>query len=72
MLTGDKVATAKCIAVMTGLKKRNSDYYEIVSPCDQLKIKHLLDNCETQLLNPFKKYVILVDGTSLNYILNDK
>ena len=31
MLTGDKMETAKCIAVSTGLKTRNLKFYEIVN-----------------------------------------
>lgn len=29
MLTGDKLETAKCIAISTGFKKRNQEFFEI-------------------------------------------
>ena len=36
MLTGDKIATAKCIAVVSGIKGNTSEFFEIKSPIDQL------------------------------------
>ena len=38
MLTGDKVETAKCIAVGTGIKKHNQKIYEVLGNLDSLEL----------------------------------
>jgi len=44
MLTGDKVATAKCIAVMSGIKPGNCGFFEIVGPISELEMRHKLND----------------------------
>ena len=39
MLTGDKVETAKCIAVSTGLKTKNVKFYEIQGNKAEIEIQ---------------------------------
>ncbi len=38
MLTGDKIATAKCIAVVAGIKEKAAEFFEIKSPIDELAL----------------------------------
>ena len=65
MLTGDKLETAKCIAISTGFKKNNQKFYEIKSTD-----KHEIE----QKIQKFNKITdsLLVTGTSLTTIFKDK
>ena len=69
MLTGDKVATAKCIAVVSGIKTHLSTFYEITSPIDELTINNRLQNFVK--LDTSKK-VILIDGGALGSVMNSE
>ena len=46
MLTGDKVTTAKCIAVISGIKSNVSEFYEITAPIDELTMHNNLQQCD--------------------------
>lgn len=35
MLTGDKLETAKCIAISTGLKSNDQNFYEVISNSEE-------------------------------------
>lgn len=65
ILTGDKVETAQCIAISTELKDRTQEWFELfnLSPKD-VNVK--LSELEKRNIS---KIIIVIDGTSLNYIL---
>ena len=65
MLTGDKLETAKCIAISTGFKKNNQNFFEISSTSK----KEILDKIYKFKLN---KEVLLVTGKTLEVIFKDK
>lgn len=65
MLTGDKLETAKCIAIATGLKKTNEKFFELSDFTDikQFKIK----------LDEFERYpndVIIIEGSTLAKVVS--
>lgn len=59
MLTGDKVETATCIAISTGLKSITEDIFIIRDVEDEMIL--------TQKLNEYgkKNAVLVIDGVSL-------
>lgn len=61
MLTGDKLETAKCIAISTGIKSPSQSFYEIIS-----KDPKLIE----QMVMKFKPehHLIVVDGDTLDII----
>ncbi len=67
MLTGDKVATAKCIAVVAGIKGTTADFYEIKSPIDPLSLNNALQNFSNQT-----NKVLLIDGGALTQVMNSE
>ena len=65
MLTGDKIETATSIAISSGLKtKRNRLYFlrEITDPTEIL-------DAEEELSKQIKNTVVIIDGKTLNTIL---
>jgi len=64
MLTGDKIETAKCIAISTGLKAISQDIYEIKEVSDDLQIVNKIHEFSNRL-----NTVLLIDGHSLSRIL---
>ena len=66
MLTGDKVETAKCIAISTGLKKREHLFYEIISCKKPEEVNRKLLMLKEKA---HKNNVIIVDGQTLAIIL---
>lgn len=42
MLTGDKVETAKCIAISAGLQSRNQEIFEIKDETDEMVLRELI------------------------------
>ena len=65
MLTGDKLETAKCIAISTGFKKNNQTFYEI-STLSKREILKKIQNFK------ISKQVLLVTGKTLDIIFKDK
>ena len=65
MLTGDKVETAKCISISTGLKKRDQKFYELVGLDDRRSLLERLN------FNP-KDTVLIIDGLTLEFIFSQK
>jgi len=65
MLTGDKVATAKCIAVVSGIKGNTADFYEIKSPIDALSLNNALINFSNQT-----NKILLIDGGALTQVMD--
>ena len=66
MLTGDKVETAKCIAISAGIKASDQDIYEIKGISDSLELHQKIIEYSNKLTN-----VLLIEGTCLGTILND-
>ncbi len=67
MLTGDKIETATCIAISTGLKAKNQKIFEMkeLKNWSQIesKLQEYIELTET---------VLIVDGNTLNLILEDE
>ncbi len=66
MLTGDKVETAKCIAISAGIKASDQDIYEIKGISDSLELHQKINEYSNKLNN-----VLLIEGTCLGTILRD-
>jgi len=58
MLTGDKIETAKCIAISTGLKSKNQEILEIKEARNYEQIKEALSEMSRQIT----KVLLLIDG----------
>ena len=67
MLTGDKVETATNIAISTGLKRKKNQLFFIREAKDK---QFILDELET-MSKWIKKTTLVIDGKSLNIVLND-
>ena len=66
MLTGDKIETAKCIAISAGLRNDPSQQlYTIKEVEDQLELRHKLE----QFSNMDSNNILVIDGTSLEIAL---
>jgi phospholipid-translocating ATPase len=67
MLTGDKVETAKCIAISTGLKSKSQEILEIKEATSNDQIYTALREMDRRI----SKVLLLIDGQSLGIVLND-
>ena len=65
MLTGDKIETAKCIAISTGLKNRNEDIKIIANETEVNRIDKEIDDYE----NLTATHMLMIDGTTLSIIV---
>jgi len=65
MITGDKLETAKCISIATGLKRQSESFFELKNFNDEIEFKISLDEYER---NP--KDVLVVEGDILDKILS--
>ena len=68
MLTGDKVDTAKCIAISTGLKTRNEDIKIIANETEAYNIEREINDYE----NLTSTHMLMIDGTTLGVIVADE
>ena len=68
MLTGDKIETAKCIAISTGLKSQKQGMYEMKELSDKDEIMEYIDNYKSQV----SSNMLIVDGSTLKYITEDE
>ena len=68
MLTGDKIETAKCIAISTGLKGKDQDAVEMREITDKHEISMAIDKY-SRIVN---KTMLMIDGTTLKEILQDE
>ena len=66
MLTGDKIETATSIAISAGLKSRRHQLHFMREIKEESQIKLHLKEFNTKSKNT----VLIIDGTSLNTILN--
>ena len=66
MLTGDKIETATCIAISTGLKSKNQRLFEMKEmkswPMIERRLKEFTENDVAET-------VLVVDGNTLNLVL---
>ena len=65
MLTGDKIETAKCIAISTGLKTRNEDIKIIAGETNHRIIEREIDDYE----NLTETHMLMIDGGTLSVSL---
>ena len=68
MLTGDKIDTAKCIAISTGLKTRNEDIKIIAGETEHYRIEQEINDYE----NLVASHMLMIDGTTLSVIVADE
>ena len=68
MLTGDKIDTAKCIAISTGLKTRNEEIMIISGETEHHKIDRMIQDYE-QLTST---HMLMIDGSTLSIIVADE
>lgn len=71
MLTGDKIETAKCIAIATGLKSKKQTIFELINKETK---KDLTDSLEiSEALERFQKNIwsnmLMISGTTLDVVL---
>jgi len=64
MLTGDKIETATCIAISTGLKAKNQKIFEMKELNKWARIEKLLKE-----FDELTDTILIVDGGTLNYVL---
>lgn len=66
MLTGDKVETAKCIAISTGIKTINQRIFELRDSLDELQLRNKLIEFSQQRGDT----VLLIDGVALARVID--
>ena len=71
MLTGDKIETAKCIAISTGLKSKKESIFEMINVKEK---KDLVDQQEIiKALEEFSRrmdtHMLMITGTTLDVVL---
>ena len=66
MLTGDKIETAKCVAISTGLKTVHQDIFEIKEVKDDLEMMNKINEFTNKV-----NTVLLIDGSSLTKALEN-
>ena len=71
MLTGDKIDTAKCIAISTGLKTNKEEIFEIdsskIDVVNEASIRKAIDNYSSKT----STHVLMIDGTCIGVIMAD-
>ena len=67
MLTGDKIETAKCIAISTGLKTRNEEIRIIQGETEPSKISREIDEYQSVA----HSHMLMIDGQTLGVICAD-
>jgi phospholipid-translocating ATPase len=68
MLTGDKMETAKCIAISTGLKAHNERVFEMRDLSNKTEILEAIDKYKINI----RSQMLMVDGNTLAVIVADK
>ena len=72
MLTGDKIETAKCIAISAGLKDKKQEIFEIKEVSNAVDINLRLNEFEKKILAKKvadQRAMLIIDGNSLNVVL---
>lgn len=67
MITGDKLETAKCIAVATGLKKNTEKFFEVKDFSNETEFKFRIEEFER---NPTD--VMVIEGNTLEKVIPEK
>lgn len=67
MLTGDKIETAKCIAISAGLKSKRQHIFEVK---DLTSVQEILNRID-DFANEVDNCMLVIDGTSIAVILNN-
>ena len=67
MLTGDKVETAKIIAISTGLKGKTQPIYEMTNMENMRDIKKAIEE-----YGNLTSYLLVIDGTTLSNICSNE
>ncbi|CAD8045715.1 unnamed protein product [Paramecium sonneborni] len=65
MLTGDKMETAICVAILSGLKHQSQNFIKMKDVIDEIQMSLVLQNLEANSNN-----VLIIDGISLQEALN--
>lgn len=66
MLTGDKVETAECISISSGMQSLNAKTFKIESAESVIVLKNKLSALKTDLSR-----VLIIDGKSLSMALDN-
>jgi len=65
MLTGDKIETAKCIAISAGLKSKRQQIFEMKEIGNALEINLKLNEFEKKISSS----MLIIDGGTLSVVL---
>lgn len=71
MLTGDKVETATCISISTGIKRKNQNIRYIIDDCSISKIKNILDLLSASSLGNKTNEILIIEGKCLDVLLSN-
>jgi phospholipid-translocating ATPase len=67
MLTGDKIETATCIAISTGLKGKNQKIFEM----KELNNWGIIER-ELKVLSDSDDTILVIDGNTLKHVIEDE
>lgn len=73
MLTGDKIETAKCIAISTGLKAKKESIFELidVGKKDLVQPQEIIKAME-EYSKRMETHMLMITGTTLDVVLSDE
>ena len=71
MLTGDKMETAKCISISTGLRKSNERIFTVEECLDEYELEKLFQVYYNSI-SPREHCMMIIDGSSLSVALRPK
>lgn len=71
MLTGDKIETAKCIAIATGLKAKKEQIFEMINRDTRkdLTKPEEISECLDRFLKYIDTSMLMISGTTLDHVL---
>ena len=69
MLTGDKIETAKCIAIATGMNRRNEKIHEIRGEDSMLGSLDLKESILQYEKTNRQSTMLMIDGTALSRVM---
>jgi magnesium-transporting ATPase (P-type) len=69
MLTGDKIETAKCIAIATGMNRRNEKIHEIRGEDSMLGNLDLKESILQYEKTNRQSTMLMIDGTALSRVM---
>lgn len=73
MLTGDKIETAKCIAIATGLKAKKESIFELIDKDTKKDLKEVQDIADAivQFQRVQDTCMLMISGTTLDVVLSN-